>query len=97
MDTGEPTGAAVAAGGRSGRCCCGRSPRRRLRLRGLRGKAAAGDLRAAEAARDMAWEQLHSGPWGEVEPAWRHAYALASTSRALASVMTAAWRSERST
>uniref|UniRef100_A0A453RJG3 JmjC domain-containing protein n=1 Tax=Aegilops tauschii subsp. strangulata TaxID=200361 RepID=A0A453RJG3_AEGTS len=40
-------------------------------------KAAAGDLRAAEAAREMAWEQLHSGPWSEVEPAWRHAYALA--------------------
>ncbi|XP_062196164.1 lysine-specific demethylase JMJ30-like isoform X3 [Phragmites australis] len=40
-------------------------------------KAAAGDLRAAEAAREMAWEQLHSAPWGEVGPAWRDAYALA--------------------
>lgn len=40
-------------------------------------KAAAGDLRAAEAAREMAWEQLHSGPWSEVGPAWRDAYALA--------------------
>lgn len=29
-------------------------------------KAAAGDIRAAEAAREMAWEQLHSGPWNEV-------------------------------
>jgi [histone H3]-dimethyl/trimethyl-L-lysine36 demethylase len=29
-------------------------------------KAAAGDIRAAEAAREMAWEQLHSGPWSEV-------------------------------
>ncbi|XP_044949742.1 lysine-specific demethylase JMJ30-like isoform X3 [Hordeum vulgare subsp. vulgare] len=40
-------------------------------------KAAAGDLRAAEAAREMAWEQLHSGPWSEVGSAWRDAYALA--------------------
>ncbi|KAL5201171.1 hypothetical protein ABZP36_035525 [Zizania latifolia] len=40
-------------------------------------KAAGGDLRAAEAAREMAWEQLHSGPWSEVGPAWRDAYALA--------------------
>jgi [histone H3]-dimethyl/trimethyl-L-lysine36 demethylase len=40
-------------------------------------KAAAGDLRAAEAAREMAWEQLHSAPWSEVGPAWRDAYALA--------------------
>ncbi|THU70519.1 hypothetical protein C4D60_Mb08t25860 [Musa balbisiana] len=40
-------------------------------------KAAAGDLRAAEAAREMAWEQLHSGPWHEVVPAWREAYAMA--------------------
>ncbi|XP_062194424.1 lysine-specific demethylase JMJ30-like isoform X1 [Phragmites australis] len=40
-------------------------------------KAAAGDLRAAEAAREMAWEQLHSGPWSEVGAAWRDAYALA--------------------
>lgn len=39
--------------------------------------AAAGDLRAAEAAREMAWEQLHSGPWHEVGPAWRDAYAMA--------------------
>ncbi|KAG8057208.1 hypothetical protein GUJ93_ZPchr0002g26608 [Zizania palustris] len=40
-------------------------------------KAAGGDSRAAEAAREMAWEQLHSGPWSEVGPAWRDAYALA--------------------
>lgn len=40
-------------------------------------KAAAGDLRAADAAREMAWEQLHSGPWSEVVPAWRDAYAMA--------------------
>ncbi|KAJ4799573.1 2-oxoglutarate (2OG) and Fe(II)-dependent oxygenase superfamily protein [Rhynchospora pubera] len=40
-------------------------------------KAAAGDLRAAEAAREMAWEQLHSGPWHEVVPEWRDAYAMA--------------------
>ncbi|OQU89690.1 hypothetical protein SORBI_3002G247200 [Sorghum bicolor] len=40
-------------------------------------KAGAGDLRAAEAAREMAWEQLHSGPWSEVGTAWRDAYALA--------------------
>uniref|UniRef100_A0A804KAZ4 JmjC domain-containing protein n=1 Tax=Musa acuminata subsp. malaccensis TaxID=214687 RepID=A0A804KAZ4_MUSAM len=40
-------------------------------------KAASGDLRAAEAAREMAWEQLHSGPWHEVVPAWREAYAMA--------------------
>ncbi|KAG0468133.1 hypothetical protein HPP92_017461 [Vanilla planifolia] len=39
--------------------------------------AVAGDLRAAEAAREMAWEQLHSGPWNEVVPAWRDAYAMA--------------------
>lgn len=39
--------------------------------------AADGDLRAAEAAREMAWEQLHSGPWSEVGAAWRDAYALA--------------------
>ncbi|KAM7528899.1 hypothetical protein LguiB_032309 [Lonicera macranthoides] len=35
------------------------------------------DLRAAEAAREMAWEQLHSGPWHSVVPAWRDAYAMA--------------------
>jgi lysine-specific demethylase 8 len=41
-------------------------------------KAAAGDLRAAEAAREMAWEQLHSAPRAEVgAAAWRDAYALA--------------------
>jgi [histone H3]-dimethyl/trimethyl-L-lysine36 demethylase len=39
--------------------------------------AGAGDVRAAEAAREMAWEQLHSGPWSEVGAAWRDAYALA--------------------
>ncbi|RWV78396.1 hypothetical protein GW17_00060644 [Ensete ventricosum] len=40
-------------------------------------KAAGGDLREAEAAREMAWEQLHLGPWHEVVPAWRDAYAMA--------------------
>ncbi|PKA47316.1 F-box protein [Apostasia shenzhenica] len=39
--------------------------------------ASAGDLRAAEAAREMAWEQLHSGPWHEVLPVWRDAYGMA--------------------
>ncbi|CAO2837242.1 unnamed protein product [Amaranthus hypochondriacus] len=36
-----------------------------------------GDARAAEAARDMAWEQLHCGPWHSVMPIWRDAYSLA--------------------
>jgi hypothetical protein len=39
--------------------------------------AAAGDPRAAEAAREMAWEQLHSGPWHSVLPVWRDAYSMA--------------------
>lgn len=39
--------------------------------------AVAGDKRAAEAARDMAWEQLHSGPWHSVLPVWRDAYSMA--------------------
>ncbi|KAK8936225.1 hypothetical protein KSP39_PZI013935 [Platanthera zijinensis] len=39
--------------------------------------AEAGNLREAEAALDMAWEQLHSGPWDEVVSTWRDAYALA--------------------
>lgn len=39
--------------------------------------AASGDFRAAEAAREMAWEQLHSGPWHSVLPAWRDAYSMA--------------------
>ncbi|KAG6632523.1 hypothetical protein CIPAW_13G165000 [Carya illinoinensis] len=39
--------------------------------------AAAGDSRAAEAAREMAWEQLHSGPWHSVLPVWRDAYSMA--------------------
>ncbi|XP_047330476.1 lysine-specific demethylase JMJ30 [Impatiens glandulifera] len=39
--------------------------------------AAAGDFRAAEAAREVAWEQLHSGPWHSVLPIWRDAYAMA--------------------
>ncbi|XP_019053384.1 PREDICTED: lysine-specific demethylase JMJ30 isoform X2 [Nelumbo nucifera] len=38
---------------------------------------AAGDFRAAEAAREMAWEQLHSGPWHSVLPVWRDAYSMA--------------------
>ncbi|KAF1899366.1 hypothetical protein Lal_00019494 [Lupinus albus] len=39
--------------------------------------AAAGDFRAAEAAREMSWEQLHSGPWHSVLPVWRDAYSMA--------------------
>ncbi|KAG1327256.1 putative Lysine-specific demethylase JMJ30 [Cocos nucifera] len=39
--------------------------------------AASGDLWAAQAVREMACEQLHSGPWREVVPAWRDAYAMA--------------------
>lgn len=39
--------------------------------------AARGDMRAAEAAKEMAWEQLHSGPWHSVVPVWRDAYAMA--------------------
>lgn len=39
--------------------------------------ASAGDFRAAEAAREMAWEQLHSGPWHSVLPVWRDAYTMA--------------------
>ncbi|KAL0461001.1 UNVERIFIED_CONTAM: Lysine-specific demethylase [Sesamum latifolium] len=39
--------------------------------------AASGDTRAAEAAKDMAWEQLHSGPRHSVVPIWRDAYAMA--------------------
>ncbi|CAM8951153.1 unnamed protein product [Rhodiola kirilowii] len=39
--------------------------------------AARDDLRAAEAAREMAWEQLHSGPWSSVLPVWRDAYSMA--------------------
>lgn len=40
-------------------------------------KEAAGDLRAEEASRDMAWEQLHSRSCSEVGHAWSDAYALA--------------------
>ncbi|XP_047182597.1 lysine-specific demethylase JMJ30 isoform X1 [Vigna umbellata] len=39
--------------------------------------AAGGDIRAAEAACEMAWEQLHSGPWHSVLPVWRDAYSMA--------------------
>lgn len=44
---------------------------------GMAAQAAAGDSRAAEAAREMAWEQLHSGPWHSVLPVWRNAYSMA--------------------
>ncbi|KAK3020435.1 hypothetical protein RJ639_047559 [Escallonia herrerae] len=44
---------------------------------GMSALAAAGDSRAAEAAREMAWEQLHSGPWHSVLPVWRDAYSMA--------------------
>ncbi|KAI3523450.1 hypothetical protein L1887_01589 [Cichorium endivia] len=40
-------------------------------------RAAGGDIRAAEAAREVAWEQLHSGPWHSVLPVWRDAYSMA--------------------
>ncbi|XP_076931499.1 lysine-specific demethylase JMJ30-like [Bidens hawaiensis] len=40
-------------------------------------RGACGDVRAAEAAREMAWEQLHSGPWHTVLPVWRDAYSMA--------------------
>lgn len=40
-------------------------------------RAASGDTRAAEAARELAWEQLHSGPWHSVVPVWRDAYSMA--------------------
>nr|XP_043625214.1 lysine-specific demethylase JMJ30 isoform X2 [Erigeron canadensis] len=40
-------------------------------------RAASGDARVAEEAREMAWEQLHSGPWHTVLPVWRDAYAMA--------------------
>ncbi|KAJ4972314.1 hypothetical protein NE237_005413 [Protea cynaroides] len=40
-------------------------------------QAASGDFRSAEAAREMAWEQLHSGPWHSVLPVWRDAYSMA--------------------
>ncbi|KAH7560494.1 hypothetical protein JRO89_XS10G0030900 [Xanthoceras sorbifolium] len=40
-------------------------------------QAEAGDMRAAEAAREMAWEQLHCGPWHSVLPIWRDAYSMA--------------------
>ncbi|KAL3519207.1 hypothetical protein ACH5RR_021796 [Cinchona calisaya] len=39
--------------------------------------AAGGDMRAAEATKEVAWEQLHSGPWHSVIPIWRDAYAMA--------------------
>ncbi|CAI9106613.1 OLC1v1005809C1 [Oldenlandia corymbosa var. corymbosa] len=39
--------------------------------------AAGGDMRAAEVAKEMAWEQLHCGPWHSVVPIWRDAYAMA--------------------
>lgn len=44
---------------------------------GMSSLAASGDLRASEAAREMAWEQLHSGPWHSVLPIWRDAYSMA--------------------
>ncbi|XP_048499786.1 lysine-specific demethylase JMJ30 isoform X2 [Beta vulgaris subsp. vulgaris] len=36
-----------------------------------------GDARAAEVAREIAWEQLHCGPWHSVQPIWREAYSMA--------------------
>ncbi|KAM1998276.1 hypothetical protein ACFX16_005834 [Malus domestica] len=43
----------------------------------IESRAAARDLRAGEAAREMAWEQLHSDPWNSVLPVWRDAYYMA--------------------
>lgn len=40
--------------------------------------AETGDKRAAEEIHDMAWEQLHSGPWHAVDAVWRDAYSLSS-------------------
>ncbi|KAL3828156.1 hypothetical protein ACJIZ3_016958 [Penstemon smallii] len=40
-------------------------------------QAASGDTHAAEAAKEMAWEQLHCGPWHSVVPIWRDAYSIA--------------------
>jgi lysine-specific demethylase 8 len=81
MDTGEPepAGAVVAAAGGEKRAALLRQITEEggFAFVASAEKAAAGDLRAAEAAREMAWEQLHSGPWRGVEPAWRDAYALA--------------------
>ncbi|CAM6129797.1 unnamed protein product [Calypogeia fissa] len=37
-----------------------------------------GDKHAAEEIHDMAWEQLHSGPWHAVDAVWRDAYSLSS-------------------
>ncbi|KAL5179341.1 Lysine-specific demethylase JMJ30 [Glycine soja] len=36
-----------------------------------------GDNRTAEASCEMAWEQLHSGPWHSVLPMWHDAYSMA--------------------
>jgi lysine-specific demethylase 8 len=80
MDTDKPAGAgamAAAAGGEKRAALLRQiSEEGGFAFVASAEKAAAGDLRAAEAAREMAWEQLHSGPWSEVEPAWRDAYAL---------------------
>jgi hypothetical protein len=35
-----------------------------------------GDEEAAEAAYELAWEELHSGPWKSVPLVWRDAYSL---------------------
>ena len=36
-----------------------------------------GDIRTVEAVCEMAWEQLHSGPWHSVLPVWRDTYSMA--------------------
>uniref|UniRef100_A0ACD6AJF7 Uncharacterized protein n=1 Tax=Avena sativa TaxID=4498 RepID=A0ACD6AJF7_AVESA len=79
MDTGEPAGSAAAAAGGDKRAALLREITEEggFAFVASAEKAASGDLRPAEAAREMAWEQLHSGPWNEVGPAWRDAYALA--------------------
>ncbi|KAK9128580.1 hypothetical protein Syun_017377 [Stephania yunnanensis] len=54
--------------------------------------AAGGDIRAAEAAREMAWEQLHSGPWHSVLPVWRDAYSMSCLRMAVALHRAGDWR-----
>ncbi|KAL2322006.1 hypothetical protein Fmac_026385 [Flemingia macrophylla] len=39
--------------------------------------AASGDIRAAKAVHEMAWEQLHSKSWHSVLPVWRDTYSMA--------------------
>ncbi|KAJ7566847.1 hypothetical protein O6H91_02G121000 [Diphasiastrum complanatum] len=47
-----------------------------------------GDAAAAEIAYDMAWEQLHSGPWHAVHTAWRDAFTLSCILMAFSQTLT---------